>query len=163
MRNQEKRSQSETQQTLLRPLKESSKILAAITAMALRLGKPMSGERMEQLLNDLAPYPVQAIEWAFDTWGKTAEKLPTLSNILKLLETWHGDHVEERCDCSHLHGRGYGWNDIKWLLKQRRTSAARWSISDWEGVFADLDKQREGGSPEWRKGPQGQNFLRIES
>jgi hypothetical protein len=145
----------------VRPLHELDRVLAAITAMAARIGRPFSETRMDQLITDLAPYPVQAIEWALDSWGRSAEKLPSLSNILKLLDTWHTDHVEQKCDCDHLHGTGYGTDDIRWLLHERGKHAKRFSISDWEELFAELDKKRAGGAPKWRETPEGQQFLRI--
>lgn len=162
MRNRERRSPRETQQALLRPLEESSKILAAMTAMSNRIGKPFSGERMDQLLHDLEVYPVNAVEWALDSWSRNARVLPALSDLLQLLRTWHAENVaEENCECSHLHGTGYGVEDIRWLMQRRGQFAERFSISQWEELFAELDKKRAGGAPEWRKAPDGQQFLRV--
>ncbi len=161
--NSRKHSPSETPQALLRPPSELNRVLAAMVAMAARIGKPFSEQRMDQMVTDLAPYPVEAIEWALDSWSRNAKVLPALIDILQLLRTWIVDNTpEEKCDCRELHGRGYGWNDIKWLLEKRRTTAARWSISDWEDAFAELDAKREDGAPAWRSSLDGQAFLRAE-
>jgi hypothetical protein len=88
-----RRSQNETQQTLLRPLEESEKILSALVKMSLRLHKPMSQEYQEQILADLGPYPVAAIDYALDAWGRNAKVLPTLADILGLLRSWAANNV----------------------------------------------------------------------
>jgi hypothetical protein len=93
MRKREKRSLNETQQTLLRPLEESEKILSAITTMSTRLGRPLSEERIQQWLRDLANYPIAAIEYAMDNWGRNAKQLPTLADLLTLLRSWAADKV----------------------------------------------------------------------
>jgi hypothetical protein len=61
--------------------------------MSLRLGKPLSGERMEQLLADLTPYPVPAIDWALDNWGRNAKIMPTLADLLGLLQSYMAEHT----------------------------------------------------------------------
>ena len=93
MHDQEKPSQSAIPGTHERLLEESSKILHAMVVMSNRLGRPMSGDRMDQLLADLAHYPVRGIEWALDNWGRNAKALPVLSDILKLLQAWSLENV----------------------------------------------------------------------
>lgn len=160
--NSRRRLPSATTGQPVRPLSECSRILAGFVAMAARIGKPFSGERQDQLLRDLEPYPVQAIEWALDAWGRNARVLPALSDLLQLLRAWHADNAaEEKCECSQLHGTGYGIEDIRWLLKRRGQYAERFSISQWEDLFRELDQKRPRGAPQWRKEPEGQQFLRI--
>jgi len=164
MRKREKRSLNETQTVLVRPLEESSLILNAMVKMALRLHKPMSEDFQNQLLSDLGPYPVPAIEWALDSWGRNAKVLPTLSDLLGLLRTWYSDTVSEVCECEHLHGRGYGLEDVKWLMELRLAKTVpgeKWSLSQWEELFDELDERRQGGPPAWRKTYEGRQFLRI--
>ena len=162
MRRREKHLPTETPQTLLRTPDESSKILGAMVQMANRIGKPFSEARLQQLHDDLGPYPVAAIEWSLDSWGRNSKVLPTLSDLLQLLRTWHVASQAEGCDCKHLHGTGYGWEDLKWMLKKRGLHAERFSIAQWEELIAEMDSKREGGSPSWRKTPGGQRFLRAE-
>jgi hypothetical protein len=119
---------------------------------------------MEQLISDLGPYPVQAIEWALDSWGRNAKVLPAFADLLQLLRSWISDSgMAEKCECTHLHGTGYGVEDLLWLMKKRGEHAERFSISQWEALFAELDAKRVGGPPAWRGTPDGQNFLRVES
>src|SRR5208337_1480707 len=86
-------SANETQQTLLRPVEESEKICDELVKMSLRLHKPMSEEYQRQLLSDLGCYPVKAIEYALDSWGRNAKVLPTLADLLQLLNSWMADKV----------------------------------------------------------------------
>lgn len=154
MPNQARRSQNETQGQLLRPVIECSKILDAIAAMSLRLGRPMSAERQDQLLRDLENYPVAAIEWAIDNWGKNAKTLPVLGDLVQLLRTWHVDNdPRNSCEpeCQARHGRGYGTGDLLWLWKQRIASNRPWDDDMYEMAMSVLDGKREGGVPEWRK------------
>lgn len=151
MKSREKHLQNATRQIRERPLEESSKILHAMVKMATRLGKPMSGERMDQLLADLGPYPVAAIDWALDSWARNAKVLPALADLLQLVRTWHIEQEPEKCECRHLHGRGYGKNDILWLWKKRQSSAKPWTEADYETAMQELDKQRAGGAPVFRR------------
>ena len=163
MQAKERRSPNVTQTTLLRPPEESDRVLQALVQMATRIGKPFSEQRMQQFHDDLISYPVQAIEYFCDCWGRSAKVLPALSDALALVQTWYADHSEPtNCDCSHLHGRGYGTNDLMWLMNQRGKSAESFSISQWEELMARLDAKREGGAPNWRTTPEGQMFLRGE-
>jgi hypothetical protein len=161
MRKREKPSLNGTQQVLLRPQQELDRVLAAMVAMSNRIGKPFSEARMDQLNTDLGGYPVEAIEWSLDSWGRNAKVLPALSDLLQLLRTWHVVSQPEQCECRHLHGTGYGLEDLKWLLKQRGLHAERWSIEKWEGLVAELDKKRPGGAPNWRGTEEGKQFLRT--
>ena len=161
--NSRKHSQNETQQVLLRPQEELERVLAALVTMSHRIGKPFSEARMQQLSDDLASYRVAAIEWALDCWSRNSKVLPALADLLQLLRTWQAENIaEENCDCSHLHGTGYGVEDIRWLMRRRGQHAERFSIAQWEELFAELDKKRQGGAPNWRKSPEGKNFLRAE-
>ena len=159
-KNSQKHLPNETQGVLLRPLEESERVLQAMVTMAARIGKPFSEERMQQLHDDLGNYPVAAIEWSLDVHGRNSKVLPALADLLQLLRTWHVASQTEGCECKHLHGTGYGWEDVKWLLKKRGLHADRFSISQWEELFVELDSKREGGSPNWRKRLEGKQFLR---
>src|SRR5208337_2592650 len=93
MRKTARHSVNETQQTLLRPVEESEKICDELVKMSLRLHKPMSEEYQRQLLSDLGCYPVKAIEYALDSWGRNAKVLPTLADLLQLLNSWMADKI----------------------------------------------------------------------
>lgn len=154
MRNQDRRSPKETQGQLLRPVTECSTILDAIAVMCTRLGRPMSPERQDQLLKDLEPYRLEAIDWALDNWGRNSRTLPVIGELTPLLRTWVVDNVRaENCapECQERHGRGYGTNDILWLIKKRMASSQPWTEGMYDAALTDLDRRREGGAPEWRR------------
>lgn len=111
---------------------------------------------VEQWHLDLASYPTDGIEWALDSWGRNAKKLPALSDLTQLLATWMGGAVPKyACECQELHGKGYGINDLHLLLKKRFADwerGVRWSKEDWDHALNEIDAQRAGGAPEWRQG-----------
>ena len=106
MRNS-KRSPKTTQQQLLRPLEESETVLRELVKMSLRLHKPMSEEYQSVILQDLGCYPVSAIEYALDSWGRNAKVLPTLADLLALLNSWMAEKMEFQT-CGHC---DTGWVD----------------------------------------------------
>lgn len=167
MRKRGRHSQPETNQQLIRPSQEQEKIDAALLLMATRIGRVITERMVEMWHRDLAVYPVDGIEWAFDSWGRNAKRLPVLSDITELLTTWAGGKVPEygcESECHALHGKGYHTNDILWLMKKRmskHTPGEKWSLADWEAAFNELDEKRAGGAPEWRKTTEGQQFLRA--
>jgi hypothetical protein len=107
MRNS-KRSQKLMQQTLLRPLEESETILRELVKMSLRLHKPMSEEYQRVLLTDLNCYPVSAIEYALDCWGRNSKVLPCLADLLALLRSYMADKMAfetcGNCDTGWVRG-----------------------------------------------------------
>ena len=150
---------SETQQVLERQPNELNRVVAAMVAASNRIGRPFSEARMDQLIDDLAGYSVEAIEWAMDQWGRTAEKLPTLANILKLLDLWKQDHKpHETCpiECRTTHGTGYGTNDVLWLFKKIQAIKALHSRKptkdEYRAMFKELNASRQDGTPEHFKG-----------
>lgn len=165
MRRTGRRSQQETKQQLIRPENEQEKIDDALSLMATRVRGVLTERMFEMWHRDLAVYPLDAIEWALDTYGRMAKRLPALGDITELLKTWQGSVPTYGCEqeCQELHGKGYSTNDLAWLLKRRmanHTPGAKWSIADWEQAFKELDAQRAGGAPKWRTGPSGEGFLR---
>jgi hypothetical protein len=103
-----KRSPKMMQQQLLRPLEESETILQELVKMSLRLHKPMSEEYQRVILQDLACYPVAAIEYALDSWGRNSKVLPTLSDLLALLRSYMADKMTfetcGNCDTGWVRG-----------------------------------------------------------
>lgn len=107
---------------------------------------------MDQLLKDLAPYRVTAIEWALDRWGRNESKLPSLADLLELLREYYlNDSAKCDAECQSRHGKGYWDNDVFWLWKQRLMSKEPWDEARYEEALRELDKKREGGAPEWRR------------
>ena len=140
-----------TQQELLRPSSESDRILLALGTMATRLGKPLNEERINQWLADTNNYPVDAVEWAVDSWSRNAKVLPTLADLLQLIRTWYKETEFDPTQNFGNIGQGYGWSDVKWLWKHRCISKQPWDDGMWEQAMEVLDREREGGAPAWRR------------
>lgn len=152
--NSRRHSQSAIQGQLLRPQNESERVLQMLVQMAARVGKPFSEARMQQLHDDLAHYPVEAIDWALDSWSRNSKVLPALADLLQLLRTWSVENVlQQQCEpeCQARHGKGYGTNDLMWLWKARQKSATKWTPLLYDLALDTLDQIREGGAPEWRR------------
>jgi hypothetical protein len=108
MRNTVKPSQNVTKQELERPLEQQDRIDLALFQMSNRIGRPLSVDRINQWHQDLFPYSVKAIEFALDSWGRSAKVLPTFADLLTLLRAWSSDHIEieycGKCDTGWLRG-----------------------------------------------------------
>jgi hypothetical protein len=94
--NSQKRLPSETRGQVLRPSSEQDRIDLALQKMCRRLNKVITVERINLWHEDLAPYPVEGIEYAFDCWGANAKALPVLADIVGMLQTWTIPNAGER-------------------------------------------------------------------
>jgi len=54
----------------------------------------------------LAPYPLNAIEYAFDNWGRNGKAWPKPANILELIGAWNLSNKVEFQSCGQCDG---GW------------------------------------------------------
>jgi len=54
----------------------------------------------------LAPYPVKAIDFAFDNWGRNGKVWPKPANILELIAAWNLSNKPEFKGCSNCED---GW------------------------------------------------------
>lgn len=112
-------------------------------------------EEIEHWHRDLQPFPVQAIEWAFDCHRRNARFFPLYGEILDLCIAYAPTTGQSVCDteCRRKHGKGYGSNDILWLLEkynQKRAAVNRALNEDeMEEIYKALDKHR-GYAPQWR-------------
>lgn len=79
-----------------RPLAQQDQIDAALLKMSHRIGRPLSVDRINQWHEDLAPYPVEAIEWVMDSWGREKKTLPSLSELLDLIRSWSSTNATHR-------------------------------------------------------------------
>jgi hypothetical protein len=93
MRRAERRLPNETQQTLLRPQQESSRILDLLVEMSLRLVRPMSEEWMQQFLKDTNSFPLPAVEHMISEWGASGKALPKLAETNMLLNIYMAQHA----------------------------------------------------------------------
>lgn len=134
------RRQQNSQQQIERPLNEQQRIDAVLALMVTRIGHSMDTERINQWHTDLSDYPLQGIEWAFDSWSRNARRLPALADIVQLLSTWKQDNEETESD-PHA-GTGYYIADALWLAK-RVQKAGYYNDS----MLDELDRARGGAPP----------------
>lgn len=123
-------------------------------------GELTAGE-IEHWHQDLSPFPIKAIDWAFDCWRRNGRFFPVYGDILDLCIAWSppGNKYSAICDeaCKKRHGRGYGLVDIKIMGKlvdmkiadKDRPAGQRLSDQEIEEILEQVDKKR-GSSPEWR-------------
>jgi hypothetical protein len=116
----------------------------------------LTDAEIEHWHKDLSPWPIAAIEWAFDCWRRNGRFFPVYGDILDLVTAWEPAETTKRgCsrECKNRHGKGYNENDIAKLFKMytARMNEISRPITDAEieVMLYDLDKWR-GKSPEWR-------------
>ncbi len=130
--------------------------------------KVLEPEEIEHWHRDLSPFPVKAIEWAFDNWRRNGRFFPVYGDILDQCIAWAPPEQKhtQACDaqCKARHRRGYGempfagMHDITRLNElvrrkistEKRTREQLFTDSEIEGLYDELDKMR-GSSPDWRK------------
>lgn len=122
--------------------------------------KELFAEEIGNWERDLDPFPVEAIEWAFDNWRRNGRWFPVYGDILDLcIEYQPKEEPQYKPGCSKeclaQHGKGYNWNDIRWLYDRYfsiRDSLPRRPMTDGEinKLLDDLDKKR-GKAPAWRQ------------
>jgi hypothetical protein len=126
--------------------------------------KELSSEEIEHWHQDLGPFPVKAIEWAFDNWRRNGRFFPVYGDILDQCVAWEPpEHTRKPiCDaqCKADHGKGYHWNDVYWLLVKLKAPCAVGAEfarkepvkpGEIEALMEELDRKRPGGAPEWRR------------
>jgi hypothetical protein len=129
----------------------------------------LSPEEIEHWHRDLSPFPIAAIDWAFDNWRRNGRFFPVYGDILDQVVTWEPPASQSKyvpgCDaiCKARHRRGYGeaamygLHDITRLNElirrkiesENRTREQLLTDSEIESLYDELDKLR-GSKPEWR-------------
>ena len=124
----------------------------------------------EEIVNwerDLEPFPIRAIEWAFDNWRRSGRFFPVYGDILDQCIAWlPAERSTAVCDadCKKKHGTGYGENaalglhDVTQLFElvsrkirtEKRSRDNKFTDEEIEQLLVDLDKMR-GGAPEFRR------------
>ena len=114
---------------------------------------PAEIARWEQ---DLSGFSLEAIEFAFDTHRQLAMFFPVPFQIIDICKTFVPPKAfAQGCnaECRDRHGKGYGENDILYLVREHAKKRAqvnrKLTTSEWGVIYDSLDKLR-GGSPEWR-------------
>lgn len=106
---------------------------------------------------DLNRYSEEAIKFAFEEHRLLAMYFPVPGQIIDLCRTWQPpQQFVHGCDaeCRSRHGRGYGTEDVIWLLKRYgevRESLPNSRLTDGEinKLYDELDQKR-GQAPAWR-------------
>jgi len=129
--------------------------------------KELFEEEIANWERDLDPFPIQAIEWAFDNWRRNGRFFPVYGDIIDQCVSWEPSNKPKgACDaeCKRKHNTGYGENpalglhDITRLYElvcrkiegEKRTKDQRFSDEEIEGLLVELDKMR-GGAPQFRR------------
>lgn len=112
---------------------------------------------------DLDPFPLPAIEWAFENWRRNGRRFPVYGDILDYCIVWEPSSDTKyrpgcSAECKAQHYRGYSETDVK-ILNQLVTTAVlangrpkdqKLSDEEIEELLSQLDKKR-GRIPDWRK------------
>lgn len=95
----------------------------------------------------LAPYPPEAIDYAFDNWGRNGKQWPKPSNILELIGAWNLSKRSETKTTYEHHGTGYGENDVTALWKLFRekypNQKKRLTYEQRQDLIDELDARRK--------------------
>lgn len=117
--------------------------------------KELTDAEIEHWHRDLQPFPIPTIEWAFDAHRRNGRFFPVFGEILDLCIAYAPNNGQPICDseCKRRHGKGYGSNDILWLLEQhnrKRDELNRpLTEAELEPLYEALDTHR-GHKPQWR-------------
>jgi hypothetical protein len=124
----------------------------------------LTEEEIEHWHKDLSPFPIAAIEWAFENWRRNGRFFPVYGDILDQCIAWKPkeDYTYVpgcSAECLAKHGTGYNEIDIRKLMKLyiAKYPDNRWpkplvrlTDAQWDELYDELDKV-PGGPPEWRK------------
>lgn len=152
-----KQASDKRQGVLLRPSNESDRILQLIQEMGSQFQRELDESDFQRWLRDLARFPMQAIEFAFEKWHENGRFFPQPADIRDLCNAWapQAKAYMDGCDaiCKVRHGNGYGATDIMWIYgqyeKQRQALGRALSEAEVEEILVALDKHRK-RAPQWR-------------
>lgn len=124
--------------------------------------KELFEEELGNWERDLDPFPLPAIEWAFDNWRRNGRWFPVYGDILDQCIAYEPPEkyaYSPGCDaeCRQRHHKGYNETDMKILnqfvvslvLAEGRPKDQRLSEDEIESILSQLDQKR-GSAPEWR-------------
>ena len=130
--------------------------------MEMRRTWPQKELETEEIANwhrDLGRFPVEAIDWAFDSHRRNGRFFPIYGQILDLCITWEpkqkGGYYAPGCskECKAKHWTGYNQRDIMHLydayVAKRQELNGPLKKPEILALFDELDKWR-GKPPEWR-------------
>lgn len=115
--------------------------------------KELSAEEINRWHQDLEPYQMDAIEWAFDNWRRNGHFFPVPGDIIDQCDAWTPAIEQGLCspECRSRHGKGLNENDVLWLWKTYSQK--------FNEIGRDLTQQEKDelltGLYEFRGGPPG--------
>jgi hypothetical protein len=127
--------------------------------------KELTDEEVRVWNDFLREYSLPELRYAFENWVRNSRFFPKPKDIVDLVEAFRVTQKDRSgypgCDdqCKSRHFRGYGENDVKWLMKRCEMmkdmtdpqATKRMTESEIEQLLSELDSKREGGAPEWRR------------
>ncbi len=143
---------------VLQPLNKADRIRDLLKLQLLTFPqKELFPEEIGNWERDLDPFPLPAIEWAFDNWRRNGRFFPVYGDIIDQCIAWLPEEKKySGCsrECKEKHGKGYHWNDVLklWKLHDAKRAELGRALNDGEidALLSELDSKREGGAPEWR-------------
>lgn len=117
--------------------------------------RTLQQEEIETWRKIFANESPRALDYAFDNWQRNGAVFPKPKNILDLIELFHDVRRPDTSSCDSIckarHGKGYDTNDALWMWKYIQRKFSTGDTFDYEQMFSELDSQREGGAPKWRR------------
>src|ERR1700674_499923 len=119
--------------------------------------KELTSEEIARWEADLSDYPIEAIEYAFDSHRRLAMFFPVPAQILDICKTWLPPHKYSpgcSAECKAQHGTSYGENDILYLWSlhsvkraelNRPLTKLEWRCCTWNSTRSAEDHQCIGG------------------
>ena len=110
-------------------------------------------------------WTVPEMRYAFDNWNRNGRYFPKPKDIIEQIEAFRlskSRYGNPACDdlCRSRHGRGYGKEDIIWLMDRylaKRKAIGNRTLKDGEvnNLLDELDNKR-GEAPAWRQSDEAQ-------
>jgi hypothetical protein len=115
--------------------------------------KELDPSEVEHWLTDLDRFSTTAIDYAFDNWRRNGMFFPVYKVIIEVCEAWQPAGEAWKCsqECQREHGKGYHWNDMKWLFKRMQQEIAANRPINSAALLSELDGKRADGPPAWRR------------
>lgn len=120
--------------------------------------KELTPEEINRWGEDLSGYPLEAIEYAFESHRQLAMFFPVPVQILEICKTWERPaeySVGCSSECKSRHDKGYRESDVLYLWKlyqQKKATLPNRSLTDGEvNVLLDELDRKRGCAPEWRQ------------
>lgn len=150
----QRNSETSGQQRPSTEFSERSRLLKTHQAL---FGKDLSDDEARVWLGVMRDFSIIELRYAFDNWARNGKFFPKPKDIIELCDAFRLSHPSNfgypNCDdlCKSRHWRGYGENDVKWLLRRYFEERKKPQPMTAEQLLEELDSKREGGAPEWRR------------